>query len=53
VVYKSSSSAGPPYEYRAELSGAENVEDMRQRAEQGRGLATYINRHHPNYRKLA
>ena len=45
--------SGAAVRYRAELSGAENVEAMRQRAEQGRGLATYINRHHPNYRKLA
>jgi hypothetical protein len=45
--------SGPPYEYSAGLSGADHIEAMRQRAEQGRGLATYINQHHPQCRKLA
>ena len=44
--------SGPPYEYTAALSGVDHVEALRRRAEQGRGLATYINQHHPEFRKL-
>lgn len=45
--------SGPPCQYSAGLSGADHVDAMRQRAEQGRSLATYINQHHPHHRKLA
>jgi hypothetical protein len=44
--------SGPPYEYTAAISGAEHVEAMRRLAEQGSGLATYVNRHHPKFRRL-